>query len=196
MMLNKPKVLFDAYKTYKGDGDWHKSRIATLIVLSAAVAMYGQDLANGALPSMALAVSVLAGFTFTALFSSGSLSTFDLPTPRNESDREDLKNLEEILTNFRFRARLFLIFAVTCLALILIISIPINSNRITEDFDKLFGGLIDEYAGIAGAIYAIGRFIIVLMTFFIFGEILHLFYRLSESIFSVLDIRRKYYASR
>lgn len=197
-MLKKLDVFVKAYQTYKGDDDWHVLRICVLIVVAAVIATFATNLADSALPAMALAVSVLAGFTFTALFSSGWLSTTDLPKPRNESDRLDERTLEKILENFRARARLFLMVSVLSLALILLISIPVRWDRVEDVLNYFVGDVRSAKIDFAyiRCVHLFMSSVMVFFTFAIFGEMLHLFYRLSESVFSALEIRNKYLAAR
>lgn len=194
-MLRKPKIIADAYRSYRGDDESHLGRLVCLVVVAALIATYAGNLSEAALPAMALAVSVLAGFTFTALFSSGSLSTNDLPEPTDESDREDRNRLEDILENFRVRSRLFLLASVLCLGLVLLISIPLDWGVIAGHISCVVNDSSVKYLTIAQSIHEYLSSFIVFITFFIFSEMLHLFYRLAESIFSILDIRRKYLAS-
>lgn len=191
-MLKKPKVLTDAYESYAGDGDRHRVRLSLIALIAILIAAYSKSLSDAALPAMALAVSVLAGFTFTALFSSGSLSAADLPKEENESDRAERKRLDSIITNFRVRARLFLLTAVLALLAILLISIRLDIALMAEHLTTLGVKPEANHASIAISIHQFSSKIMILLTFIIFLEMLYLFYRLSESVFSALDIRRNY----
>ena len=195
-MLRKPEALFAAYATYKGDGERHYFRIAVITVMSAAISSFATDLSDTALPAMSLAVSVLAGFTFTALFSSGALSELNLPPPDNESDLADIKRLNKIYDNFRKRAKLFLLVAVFSLVLILLASIKIDWQELSAILSRKVTFLSLELLSSLREIHAICSKIVVFATFFIFFEMLHLFYRISESIYSALDIRRDYLSQR
>lgn len=190
-MLSKHNIISDTYESYRDDTACHRTRIVLIGIVSIFIAVYAGNLSVSALPAMALAVSVLAGFTFTALFSTSSLSNSDLPKPRDESDTYDLLRLNTIIKNLQIRSRLFLAASVSCLVLILLLVIPVEEKIIFEHIQSIEMSCNLVFDAILDVRY-IGRIIVRFSTFFLFFELLYLFYRLSESIFSVLETRRDY----
>lgn len=195
-MPKKPKALFEAYQSYRGDDDAHRIRLLLIAATSAVLSLVSSNLSAAALPAMALAVSVLAGFTFTALFSSGTLSTHDLPLPRDESDQLDKKKLKLILKNFRARAKLFLYISVFALLLILLVSIDFNWGAITESCLALGCEIRMQTMTTLKVVHFWLSKGVTAIAFFIFLEMFYLFFRLSESVFSFLEIRKKYLESK
>lgn len=191
-MLKKPKALIDAYESYEGDNDAHRLRLTAIALTSVILSLVSSNLSDAALPAMALAVSVLAGFTFTALFSSGALSVHDLPEPRDESDRHDRERLRIILNNFRARSKLFLYTSVIALILILLVSVEFDWSALSAALS--WAGFVftsEAMYWLQNVHFWISKAMIAI-SFFVFLEMLYLFYRLSESVFSFLEIRRKY----
>lgn len=191
-MPYKIDIITEAYGSYKGDDSRHITRIVLIFVFSAFIATYAGDLARSALPAMSLALSVLAGFTFSALFSSGFVTISDLPKPKDESDRLDLDKLSRVSENFRVRARLFLASAVFCLILVLLLTIPTRFDTLSSHVKWLLPEYADWILWLIYHVWGMGAFAVKLLANLIFLEILYLFYRLSESIFSMIETRRKY----
>lgn len=188
-MRNLLNILKGVYRGYAGDGEPHIFRISFMVAISLAIAVGPGSLNKDAISTMAVIVSVLAGFSFTALFSNHSHSIADLPPEKTENDREDIKKLEKLFENFRVRSSYFLIISLICLIISFLIITNfelkkyinfinreniLNFNNILLFVSKLFSFF--------------GRFI-CLFTFF---EIIYTFYRLSETIFAILDTRRQY----
>lgn len=189
----KIDTLRDAYGSFKGDDAYHGLRAFGIVASAFAVALYAGDLSSSAVPAMSLAVSVLAGFTFTALFSNDLLSFSDMPVPKNESDRIDLATLRTVADNFRFRARLFLVSAVFCLVLFLLLAIPFRSSLLSEHLAWLVPSFAEFILGKFLLLHSFLSFTVAFLAIAVFFELLYLFYRLSESIFTILRIRRNYH---
>lgn len=182
-------ILSSVYKGYAGDGERHILRILLVVVISFVIAIAPRSLNKDAISTMAVIVSVLAGFSFTALFSNNSHSVTDLPPEKTESDREDIKKLKNLFENFRSRSTYFLLISLSCLIIIFLISIPYNiastTNHINPE-NRLYLNDIFTY------IWTINSFFARLICLLLFFEIIYTFYRLSETIFSILDTRRQY----
>lgn len=105
------------YSGYRGDGQPHIPRLLVAVCVALTISATSKSLNKDALSMMAVIVSVLAGFSFTALFSSHSHSANDLPTAISENDRQDLLILNKLFNNFKDRSRYFLSLGVICLVL-------------------------------------------------------------------------------
>ena len=181
------------YRGYRGDRENHVLRILVTLVMSTLIALDAKGLSKDALSTMAVIVSVLAGFSFTALFSSHSHSMVDLPPPNSESDRQDLRILITLFGNFRDRARYFLVIAVICLLLVFLIGIPFD---IGKEANELTLGYTDSYVYAIDLLWDAMSFIGRLSALILFFEILYSFYRLAQTVFAILDTRRSYLESR
>lgn len=190
MMQNKFPIFGEVYGGYKDDGENHLLRLIFFAIFSIFIAFFSVDIRNSSLPSMALTVSVLAGFTFTALFSDQYLSAYDLPKIKNESDRADIDNLNSLLVNFKDRSRLFIFVSVIDLVLIVVSTLKINLPNV-EYFNFINIYSINSH-NISTVIYGL----LLSVTLFLFFELLHVFYRLSETALSIIDIRSKYLKGR
>lgn len=182
-------ILSAVYAGYAGDGERHILRILLVVVISFVIAIGQGSLNKDAVSTMAVIVSVLAGFSFTALFSNHSHSVTDLPPEKTESDRQDIKKLKILFKNFRSRSTYFLIISLACLILIFLISVPNNIVSLTNNLNpKNIIYMNDMFLYIWKINSFIARFICLLLFF----EIIYTFYRLSETIFAILDTRRQY----
>lgn len=95
-MLNLFKLTSTVYSGYKGDGEHHIARVLVAASIALIIAINPKGLGKDALSTIAVIVSVLAGFSFTALFSSHSHSASDLAAAKSESDRHDLEKLRRL----------------------------------------------------------------------------------------------------
>lgn len=191
------KLWKDVYATYRGDDESHRLRFAVIIISSVTIAYFGLNPQQNSFPTMSLVISILAGFTFTALFSSHAIATSELPNPKNEDDRRDLKLLKILGSNFSIRSRFFLLIAVIDLVLILFLSIECDISDIKFTFYFIFGffeGYFNSEIFFSYMIYSIKliRGFFIAISFVIFFECLYSFYRLSETILAVLNIRTSY----
>lgn len=184
----------DTYETYKLDNEPHRVRVIAVVSLCLLIGAFGSNYALAAFPAMSLAISVLAGFTFTSLFSSHSMTANDLPPSQNETDRLDKDTLPKLSENFRVRSKFFIILAIIDLILIVILSIDFSAGTLRSEL-KIYLGSITYGSYIIYAASGIADFVNFLassLIFFLFFECLYTFYRLSETIMSILDIRRNY----
>lgn len=182
-------ILSAVYRGYAGDGERHILRILLVVVISFFIAIAPGSLNKDAISTMAVIVSVLAGFSFTALFSNHSHSVTDLPPEKTESDREDIKKLKKLFENFRSRSTYFLIISLSCLILSFLVSISYNIESSTNDINPNNILYIND---IFIFIWKLNSFFSRLTCLLLFFEIIYTFYRLSETIFSILDTRRQY----
>lgn len=192
-------LLRSVYATYSGDNERHRLRVAACFVVAVTVSYFSNRISESALEMMSVVVSILTGFTFTALFSSYSSTTADLPPPKDETDRHDIVRLKEMESNFRARAKFLIVAAMVSLVALLLLSIEIRpresvrtlailvSSNIASEFD-------DIYVWATWA-WRIGAFMIKAATVFVFLEAIYTFYRLSETVIAALTLRGEYRAS-
>jgi hypothetical protein len=148
---------------------------------------------------ISLSVSVLIGFVFTALFSFCSITAYDLPSPKNETDRQRIDILKNLGKNFEIRSNFFIKIS------ILIILISFFIRILISIWNVDFGNMVSYFAGNFTPFsvkpfikFVIISFLLVLnFTFLIlFCESLYVFFRLTETILSIIDNRREYLNAR
>ena len=188
-MRNRFNRIFAVYSTYRHDGEHHVARISATIFISALISLDPVGLNGNAPAAIASIVAILAGFSFTALFSGYSHSVDGLSQPASESDRQDLVLLKSLLENFRIRSRYFLIISIICLFFVFLISVPLV---IPEIIIKITFKECPVFYKAADILYSFGCFCSRMISLCLFFEILYTFYRLAETVFSILDVRRKY----
>lgn len=192
------------YSSYRGDRGWHRIRCIATASLSVIVALFCTRSASAAYNVMSLSISVLAGFTFTALFSNHAITTHELPSPVSEDDRRDIFSLIAMGENFRARAKFFIAVTVIDLLAMLLSSMQLRPADFCESglvgvgclqvFINLHG-IINHYINISSIFYLFG-FIVRFISFYLFIESLYTFYRLTETIMAIMDARRKYFEAR
>lgn len=190
------KIFSDTYNTYIGNEERHRVRIILFLFVSSFISIFGNNLDESTLPVMTLAISVLTGFSFTALFSNYTMTSQGLPDPINENDRNYIRILENLGKNFRVRSEYFISISVFNILMILILTIDISDNyNLIRDiiFDIKFG---EYFIGIISISFSILEYLLLFFVFFTFFECMYTFYRLTETIMAVLDTRGSYIAAR
>lgn len=193
--MNMIDLVKEIYQTYSGDSEGHKLRVWSCAIFSIVLAIFGTNFSNGSIPLMVSVISILAGFSFTALFSSHALAAADLPKPRNEDDRYDIKRLKILSNNFRIRSRYFILIAIFDVLLLTIsvmsIENPLNFSQYLNITKKLFY----LYQNFSLYFVIIAKFINTVLHAsgcFLFFESIYTFYRLAETIIAMMNTRREY----
>lgn len=194
------KVLYlwkDVYATYCGDDESHAYRLSISLFVAIFIAYFSPNVTGAALGMMAVAISILTGFTFTALFSSYSATTSDLPSPKNESDRHDITILKDLEINFRARSKFLILssmISVVCMVLISVEVYPYHTVKMIYRFiiGEEYIYYFDLFYRYASLIWKSSSFALISFTIFVFFEGLYTFYRLSETVVAALTIRGEY----
>ncbi len=195
------KTVRSVYESYDGEGSFHLRRLLCAAIISGFIGFFGFEIEKSAYPIIALSISVLGGFAFSALFSSHSITVSDLPSPKDESDRNDIKILIKLGDHIRCRSKLFIIIVVFDLLLILLTSIRvtipewISASAIYKDAlipSRDSSSATESILGLAYIVIGTAKSIAV----FIFFESLYTFYRLAETMMSVVDMRRVFIEAR
>jgi hypothetical protein len=189
-MRSLNKTIRAVYGGYKGDKERHIFRLSAMAFVGAIISYFPTSLNKDALSMIGAMVSILAGFTFTALFSGHYHSVHDLPEPQDESDRADVDKLKKLFVNFQDRSKYFILTAVICLLFCLILLVPFNINFFIS---SIFKNISSEMLYIISKIWYIicfaGRFFCINLFF----ELIYTFYRMSQTIFSIIETRRAYF---
>lgn len=188
-------LIKEVYKSYLNDRESHVARIAIQIIVSVTIGGFGTKVSEVPFTVMSLAISVLTGFSFTALFSEPSTRMVDLPPAEDETDRVDLGRLKQMGINFRVRARYFIVLAV--LELLLMISAVVQIGVSREALLPLLGDdstrtVFDTISMTRSVLHRL----IIGLVFIVFFEWVYTFYRLSETILSILKVRSDYIESK
>ncbi len=175
-------------------------RVCFLLISSLFFALFGADNVINVYSIMATGITVLTGFTFTALFSNQALGSSGLPPPKNENDRQDLIRLNTLTQNFRTRSSFFITISILEIVLLAAASAGLSDHySITSWVPKLIVrenlhvASITDYIRLMFMIFAICYTTILNC---IYLESLYTFYRMAETIFAILDIKKEYLDSR
>ncbi|MDD2860722.1 MAG: hypothetical protein PHI71_06580 [Acidiphilium sp.] len=145
---------------------------------------------------MATGITVLTGFTFTALFSDHALASFGLPKSESENDRQDIMKLDILSQNFRARSAYFIMLSILEVVLLVAASFNFDIQPAMNSW-PLESGLI-KVASTQDwflTVLKLTPILLVLIAFvinLIYLECLYTFYRMAETIIAILDTRRTY----
>lgn len=203
-MYNLIKDNYDTYYNARDEvRERHWLRVLVLVTLALTIGLFSSS--NNMFGMMINGLAILAGFTFTALFSDHSLADVGLPKPKNETDVFDLKKLSALANNFHARAKYFIFLAIVDVCLLVVISAGfLIPDRIALLFSSLLLSFSDSfgfgwnYLDISSAYKCAVNIMYGLfssISLFIFLECLYTFYRLSETIVAIVNARRDYLKS-
>jgi hypothetical protein len=192
------------YKSYKGDRAYHRARITVAFISSLLGACFISDLDASVFPAMSLCISVLAGFTFTALFSDHAMMAGGLPPPKSENDRYDIRRMKALGENFKVRTKFFINISVVDILLVLLASVSVSGTWLCSheavvnlcNYSNNLFAIFPKTLKIVNILYLVVQVFIRCLAFILFAEVLYTFYRLAETIIAVMDIRRRYVEAR
>lgn len=180
-----------------GQRERHSLRLILFAIFAAFCAVFAKSSIYASYSVLVTSITILTGFTFTALFSDHTMADIGLPPPKNENDRVDLTRLSVLGENFKFRSSYFIALsimgAVLMTAASLELSIPKflaqGASSIIQSATKILGFDPTRYLSM---LWSIVSSTMVLLVVFIYLECLYTFYRLSETILSIINLRRTY----
>lgn len=187
------KLFLDHYKTYDENGSNVPKRTiirlsVTCLLLAMLTSLLEADFGT-LISTIVTAVSVLTGFTFSALFSNNALPPTSLPKPRTVEDENDLRILERLSDNFHKRVKFFIFICVLEMVVLIAASLKIVLPNI---FAKTINNLMRGYLIPINCTSQLARGILVFLSALIFIEILYTFYRLTETMLSIIERRKTY----
>lgn len=143
-------------------------------------------------------ITILTGFTFTALFSDHTMADIGLPPPRNENDRQDLKSLELLGNNFKARSSYFIALSIIAAVLMTVASIKLSvppwlQGYSANGLDWLTSYTSKDFGKFLGSLKGLLSSAMITIVVFIYLECLYTFYRLSETILAIVNVRRNYF---
>ncbi len=194
------ELIKDTYDTYQNDREGKRERHWNRLFLFAAGALLisaFSDRSDGAIFNMMVTgLTILTGFTFTALFSDHSMADVGLPAPKNETDRNDVKVLRRLADNFHIRSRYFIMLSIidVCLLIVLATNLAVP-QFLTEMAMALIDDTRADFKSISQTLSEAMIWAQNLSTFVaivIFLECLFTFYRLAETIIAMVSRRRAY----
>ncbi|KAA8606021.1 hypothetical protein AL036_16355 [Salipiger aestuarii] len=202
------KVAKDNYDTYRHPTtkvlESHRVRLLATAAAAILLALLAGKSTAPSFSLMATAISVIAGFTFSALFSGHAIAIADLPGSKSPEDVDDRKRLDALDTNHKIRTKYFLALCILELAFLAALVVDFTLPSIVKDFTAVAYEKVHlssmplktpsihsvrdtlDLLKIA-TIWSLNSFAI-----FIFAECLYTFHRLSESILKIIEIRKLY----
>ena len=196
------KSLFiNNYKTYvsrsTGLKERHRRRLRSFCVLALICSIFGKSSIYDAYSVLVTSITILTGFTFTALFSDHTMADVGLPSPNNENDRQDLKSLEILGNNFKARSSYFIALSIIAAILMTVASIQFNVPHWLEGYmanilDTLAQYTSNDARSILKPLNELLSASMIAVVVLIYLECVYTFYRLSETILAIVNLRRNY----
>lgn len=188
------------HNTQENRREGHTLRLLFLFLVAFCVCVFADGFDANLNNMMITGLTILTGFTFTALFSDHSLADVGLPKPKSETDKHDLKRLSVLASNFHTRSRYFIILSILDVCILIVRSINFSiPELIKENATSAISYLNLDAGDIAKTFNTIGDgvfFFAAFFSVFLFLECLYTFYRLSETIISIVNTRREYMRAR
>ncbi|WP_133260360.1 hypothetical protein [Rhodovulum sp. BSW8] len=189
------------YGTYvsavTGRREGHCLRIVLFLIFSAICAVFAKTSIYSSYSVLVTSITILTGFTFTALFSDHTMADVGLPCPKDENDRTDLARLGVLGENFKCRSSYFIALSIIGAVLMTIASLELTSPKLFSDALAEFWPTFTELLGFNSKAYLLMILdlistVMILIVIFIYLECLYTFYRMSETILSIVNLRRAY----
>ena len=197
-MTSLIKKNYDTYvSAATGRREGHCLRIVLFLIFSIICAVFAKTSVYSSYSVLVTSITILTGFTFTALFSDHTMADVGLPCPKDENDRADLARLGVLGENFKCRSSYFIALSIVGAVLMTIASLELTSPKIVSDALAKLWPTIAAFLGFDPRSYLmmIGNFIsavMILTVVFVYLECLYTFYRMSETILSIVNLRRAY----
>jgi hypothetical protein len=189
------------YATYvsrsTGLQEGHGRRLIAFCVLAFICTVLGGNSIYDAYSVLVTSITILTGFTFTALFSDHTMADIGLPSPKNENDRQDLKSLEILGDNFKVRSSYFIALSIVAAILMTVASIqfgipPWLQGFVGNGLDAVASYAWKDIRSFLEVLKGLISGLMVAVVVFIYLECLYTFYRLSETIIAIVNVRRNY----
>ncbi|MDX1245409.1 hypothetical protein GOL91_03575 [Sinorhizobium medicae] len=174
----------------------HTRRVVFFALCSVAASALSEPSSADIYAMMTTGLTILTGFTFTALFSDHSLAEVGLAKPKNETDRQELGRLTKLAENFQVRSRYFITLSIVDVCLLIILSLDLTVPGVFKDFSMRTALLYHvnprKLLDLFEVISAIVLYTSTSAAMFLFLECLYSFYRLTETIMAIVNARRSY----
>lgn len=194
------ELLKTNYGTYvtasNGAKERHFKRLSVSLLVAVILAVFSKD-SSAAYPIMVTSITILTGFTFSALFSDHVLADVGLPKPADETDRQDMLRLTLLSENFKARSSYFILLSIVDAILLIVASLKFSMPGYFSGSWQYFVKLLSEsvWSRIPDALHflaAVSPLVFFVIATMIFIECLYTFYRLSETIIAIVGTRSKY----
>jgi len=180
-----------------GQRERHALRLLLFVALSLFFVLFAKSSIQSSFSVLVTSITILTGFTFTALFSDHTMADIGLPPPKNENDKADQVRLGVLGENFKFRSSYFIALSIIGAVLMTVVSLELSSPKNLSAFLSRFwiwvaGFFTSDPEAIKSIFLNSTSNFLTTIVVFIYLECLYTFYRLSETILSIVNLRRSY----
>jgi hypothetical protein len=189
------------YATYvrssTGLKEGHGRRLLAFCALAIICTVFGKNSVYDAYSVLVTSITILTGFTFTALFSDHTMADIGLPSPSDENDRQDLKSLGLLGNNFKARSSYFIALSIIAAIFMTVASIKLSvptwlQGPVTDFFAAIASYTTMDIGHLFGKLKSLISACMTALVVFMYLECLYTFYRLSETILAIVNVRRNY----
>ena len=190
------KIVKDHYGTYVDDRnrekEEHRARLVAQVLLGVVASLLSGDFTEGFASVIITSLSVLAGFSFSAMFPVASDIRGGLPPPEFPEDHDDLARISDLAGAFRANVSYFIPLTLMCILLFLVQIIEFRSGGYLGVYTKVLGEFYDEVAYWADLFRSVILLIVRGLSVFAVLEVLYTFYRMCSSVLYILRIKEEY----
>jgi len=192
-------VIKDHYATYvnarTGQKEGHKARLVLQLFVSSIFAIVLADLSEGLVSVVVTSLSILTGFSFSAMFPIASDIRSGLPAPSYSEDRDDLERLAGLSSDFRANVSYFIPLTLICIMLFSFQLLDPVRPEFVNDLASRAGENQFHFEKVFACIkYYFSAFLCGVSIFF-FIEVIYSFYRMCFTVLYILRIKEEYRAS-
>lgn len=167
-------------------------RLTAQVSIALFATVISQQLSEGAVSIVVTSLSILAGFSFSAMFPIASDIRSGLQTPRFSEDKDDLERLSFLASSFRSNVSYFIPLTLLCIILFLLQTLH-PSALVKQFFIKNSPFCFTSFFGLFG-VPIVNSYVsfIFFCSVFIFFEVMYTFYRMCLTVLYILRIREEY----
>lgn len=194
------KVIAEHYNTFTdaidGHAEKHILRLMAQIFFGLCGTMFLGSLSDNAINAMITALSILAGFSFSAMFPIASDAKKDLPEPHYPEDIDDFNRLSKLSSTFRANVSYFIPLTLLCIGTLIVQMLQPSATTIVKEIAAYVAGKEPGAYSFILSVIAVTSRIILFASIFLFIEALYTFYRMSFTVAFTLRIREEYREGR
>jgi hypothetical protein len=196
MRTNAWGLVEDHYQTFVNTDletvEKHWPRVVLQAIVSILIAIFLKPFSEGSISVVVTTLSILAGFSFSAMFPIASDIRSGLPKSEYAEDSDDLARLSILSSYFRANVSYFIPLTLICIVIYLFMLVDFY---IPEFVVSRLQGLGDSFVRICSLGSAVSSFfakVLQGLSAFLLMEVLYTFYRMCFSVLYILRIKEEY----
>lgn len=190
------RVIKDHYATYvnaqSGLAEGHKTRLFAQTSIALILSLTLTNFSEGAISAIITSLSILAGFSFSAMFPVAADIKSGLPDPVYSEDRDDISRLGTLSSYFRANVSFFIPLTIFCIIIFSIQLLDPIHNEFTRFIISQTPLSTESIKNITYYSKIICSKALIFISIFTFIETLYTFYRMCFTVLFILRIKDEY----